>query len=53
MTIQTSVKAGGVNLNHSETLVVRSDVKAGGVAWNHNEALAVRPFAARKPWYGR
>ena len=41
MTIKTNVKAGGRDLNHNESLVVRSNVKAGGWS-NHNETLAVR-----------
>ena len=39
MTIKTNVKAGGVGLNHNETLAVRSDVKAGGIGFNHNESF--------------
>jgi hypothetical protein len=35
----STVKAGGKNLNHNETLRVRSTVKAGGVEGQHNEAL--------------
>ena len=41
MTIKTSVKAGKITVNHTETLVVRSNVKAGesGLSYNHNEAF--------------
>ena len=39
MTIKTNVKAGGLAMNHNETLTVRSDVKAGRVAGNHNESF--------------
>jgi hypothetical protein len=42
MTIKTNVKAGGITINHNETLAVRSAVKAGGLTIQHNEALAVR-----------
>ncbi len=49
MKTKTNVKAGGMNLNHNETLVsdpkgakglkVKTQVKAGGVWMNHNETL--------------
>jgi hypothetical protein len=49
MKTKTHVKAGGVPLNHNETLVrdqgktpslkVKTHVKAGGVPLNHNETL--------------
>mgnify|MGYP003578864713 CR=1 FL=1 len=43
MMIKTNVKAGGMQLQHNETLAVRSNVKAGGLnSYNHNETLAVR-----------
>ena len=35
--IKSSVKAGGVSLNHNG-LVVKSKVKAGGVSLNHSAA---------------
>jgi hypothetical protein len=42
MTIKTNVKAGGINVQHNETLAVRSNVKAGLGPWmspNHNESF--------------
>ena len=49
MQVKTQVKAGGLNLNHNETLVrapsqaqglkVKTRVKAGGLSLNHNETL--------------
>jgi hypothetical protein len=42
MTIKTNVKAGGIDGQHNETLVVRSDVKAGEsgrIYMNHNESF--------------
>jgi hypothetical protein len=45
MTIKTNVKAGGISVQHNETLTVRTNVKAGLGPWvsgNHNETLAVR-----------
>jgi hypothetical protein len=43
MKARTSVKAGGININHNETLArglkVRTGVKAGGINVNHNETL--------------
>jgi hypothetical protein len=39
MTIKTNVKAGGVNMQHNETLAVRSDVKTGRITANHNESF--------------
>jgi len=43
MTIETNPKAGensvGSNLQHNETLTVRSDVKAGRLSANHNESF--------------
>ena len=39
MTIKTNVKAGGIDGQHNETLVVRSDVKAGRIYMNHNESF--------------
>jgi hypothetical protein len=43
LAIKTSIKAGGLAMNHNRSaLKVRSSVKAGGI-WvgNHNRALAV------------
>jgi hypothetical protein len=49
MKVQTTIKAGGISLNHNETLArdaaeaktlkVKTGVKAGGISLNHNEAL--------------
>ena len=49
MQVKTRVKAGGLSLNHNETLVrapsqapglkVKTRVKAGGLNANHNETL--------------
>jgi hypothetical protein len=39
MTIKTNIKAGGVKINHNETLAVRSNVKAGGLSVQHNESF--------------
>jgi len=49
MQVKTRVKAGGVTLNHNETLVrakgqakgltVKTRVKAGGLRFNHTETL--------------
>jgi hypothetical protein len=49
MQVKTRVKAGGVQLNHNETLVraqgqakgltVKTRVKAGLAGFNHNETL--------------
>ena len=57
MQVKTQVKAGGVAINHNQTLVrdqgprqplkVKTQVKAGGVALNHNQTL-VRDLAKRK-----
>jgi len=51
------VKAGGLYLNHNQTLVrdrvprqplkVKTQVKAGGVSFNHNQTL-VRDLARQK-----
>jgi hypothetical protein len=44
MKTKTNLKAGGVNLNHNETLRgglrLKTHVKAGGVNMQHNETLA-------------
>ena len=57
MQVKTQVKAGGVWLNHNQTLVrdrvprqplkVKTHVKAGGLTANHNQTL-VRDPAKRK-----
>jgi hypothetical protein len=49
MQVKTRIKAGGLNLNHNETLVrapsqapglkVKTRIKAGGLNFNHNETL--------------
>ena len=42
MRVKSNVKAGGVKLNHNQTvkgLRVRSNVKAGGISFNHNQAV--------------
>lgn len=49
MKVKTHLKAGGLAMNHNETLVraprptqslkVKTHVKAGGIALNHNETL--------------
>ena len=49
MQVKTKVKAGGLTLNHNETLVrvqkptqglkVKTRIKAGGIQLNHNETL--------------
>jgi hypothetical protein len=49
MQVKTRIKAGGVTLNHNETLVraprqaqglkVKTRIKAGGINLNHNETL--------------
>jgi hypothetical protein len=51
--VKTHIKAGGVPLNHNETLVqapspaaglrVKTDVKAGALTANHNEVLVRTP----------
>jgi hypothetical protein len=54
MQVRTKVKAGGVCVNHNETLTraegirVRSSVKAGGTNLNHTERL-VRAHAQLNP----
>ena len=57
MQVKTKVKAGGVALNHNQTLVrdrvprqplkVKTYVQAGGMPLNHNQTL-VRDPAKRK-----
>ena len=42
MKIRTTVKAGGISLNHNEGLRVRTALKAGRISLNHNEGLRVR-----------
>jgi hypothetical protein len=49
MKTKTHVRAGGIQLNHNETLArdasrakglrVKTHVRAGGIALNHNETL--------------
>ena len=41
MKIQTSIKAGGREMNHNQTLVQRTQthVKAGALTTNHNQTL--------------
>ena len=39
MTIKTNVKAGGLTIQHNETLAVRSNVKVEGIGVNHNETF--------------
>jgi hypothetical protein len=49
MQVKTRVKAGGLAVNHNETLVraqqpatglkVKTRIKAGGLSANHNETL--------------
>jgi hypothetical protein len=51
--VKTHLKAGGVTLNHNETLVrtlhpaaglkVKTRIKAGGLSNNHNETLVQAP----------
>ena len=38
MKIKTNVKAGGLGMNHSDAVVVRSAVTAGGQKINHSES---------------
>ena len=38
LAIKTSIKAGGLTMNHNR-LAVRSAVKAGGLTMNHNRSL--------------
>ena len=45
--VKTQIKAGGIRLNHNETLLrkqakgikVKTQIKAGGLHLNHNETL--------------
>ena len=49
MQVKTNLKAGGISINHNETLVrapkpapslkVKTNLKAGGISMNHNETL--------------
>jgi hypothetical protein len=40
LVVKSSVKAGGININHSKAgLVVKSRVKAGGININHCHVL--------------
>jgi hypothetical protein len=57
MQVKTKLKAGGIGVNHNETLVrdrgprqplkVKTKLKAGGIQINHNQTL-VRDQAKRK-----
>jgi hypothetical protein len=57
MQVKTRVKAGGITLNHSETLVrakgqvqgltVKTRVKAGGITLNHTETLVRTTYRQR------
>jgi hypothetical protein len=43
MRIKTNLKAGGVSMNHNQTvkrLPVKSNVKAGRLSANHNQTVA-------------
>lgn len=43
MRLKSKVRAGGKDLNHSQTvkgLRVRSSVKSGRIAFNHNQKVA-------------
>ena len=44
MKIKTNVKAGGLSINHNQTisrgLKVKTNVKAGGLSANHNQTTA-------------
>jgi hypothetical protein len=48
MKIKTKIRAGGVSLNHNQTLVrvrrikIRSGIRAGGENLNHNQTLVLR-----------
>ena len=43
MKIKTNIKAGGIALNHNQTvgLKIKSGVKAGGISMQHNRELSV------------
>lgn len=46
MKIKSNVKAGGMKVNHNQTVVknnglrIKSNVKAGGITLNHNQTVA-------------
>ena len=60
MKVKTHVKAGGVGMNHNQTLLrdrgqaprqglkVKTHVKAGGVGSHHNQTLVRDPAAPRQ-----
>ena len=52
MKIRTQIKAGGQNLNHNESLKVRSAVKAG-YAGNHNETMLETQLLIHPPGTSR
>jgi hypothetical protein len=39
MKTRTTIKAGRIAMNHSQTLKVRTGVKGGRIAVNHSETL--------------
>jgi hypothetical protein len=57
MQVKTQVKAGGIMLNHNQTLMreraprqplkVKTQVKAGGILLNHNQTLVRDPAKRR------
>ena len=59
MQVKTHIKAGGLSLNHNETLVrapsqaqnlkVKTRLKAGGLSLNHNETLVRAQQSATGP----
>lgn len=42
MQIKTTVRAGGLNFNHSQGCLVRSKVRAGGMRMNHSQGKLAR-----------
>jgi hypothetical protein len=58
LTIKTQIKAGGLPINHNETVApgpaIRTQVGAAGVSFNHNETVvpgpAISTFLARQWW---
>ncbi len=55
MKVRSDVKAGGIALNHNQSLVkVRSGIKAGGTSFNHNWSLVkVRSGVKGRPPHAR